>query len=739
MSNNPKLDAALRFARMGFRVHPLLPKSKMPALSGWKDKATTNENQIKHWWAEQPRYNPGILLTRENNILVVDVDAKNGGLQTYEYLLRRLLFPPTMTVVTPSGGFHLYYKFPHTRVQFKSYIGFAPGIDILMDRNVVVPPAELLDGEYKWDDERDPVSAPGWLVDMLEEPALRTRLSERVERGGRNNAINAFGFKMKHVYNLPDDSVCAAMMLAGLNSCVPPYPDLSDPGEVNEMLGTIGSVLRSEAHPEEINRERTLDEILQYEPLDAEGAVTRLIAVAGQRLRYWDDGRNHSWFHWNDVVWEETDRAIIQRYANIMGNMIVDIAERRLEAANTEKKKDDAALALWKWGRSFRDNKMVDELIKRAERHLPLRVKATDFDDNDWLLGTQNYVLDLSNRTWIKPDPTLMISKQIGTSYDPDAQCPLWQEFLLDIMSGDQEMVDYLQRAVGYTLTGSTEEQVLFMLVGEGANGKSVFLRVIGKLMGDYGTVAGFDTFDADTRRSIPDDLADLRGVRFVYATEREDEKRLAEGRVKLVTGEDSLKARKLYGEWFTFRPRFKVWLALNQLPRIVGDDEGIWRRLQVIDFRESYIGRADKQLADKLFAELPGILNWALDGLTEWRRQGLNPPARVKQNVAVYRSEMDVLGAFLEERTEDDPRGWVSEMTLYAAYKQWCKDNGHFAYSKTKFTRMMNNKGYERFRPKGIRSWKRLRLKEYDGPLQGSAPEEGYEIKIKNKNDQSS
>src|SRR5690606_34035060 len=133
----------------------------------------------------------------------------------------------------------------------------------------------------------------------------------------------------------------------------------------------------------------------------------------------------------------------------------------------------------------------------------------------------------------------------------------------------------------------------------------------------------------------------------------------------------------------------FKVWLALNQLPRIVGDDDGIWRRLQVIDFRENYIGREDRQLASKLFAELPGILNWALDGLTEWRRQGLNPPARVKQNVAVYRSEMDVLGASLEERTEDDPQGWVSEMTLYKAYKQWCEDNGHYSYSKTKFTRM--------------------------------------------------
>lgn len=733
-TNNPRLQAALEFARQGYRVHPLRPKSKKPLLSSWTDRATTDEDQIRRWWEDHPGANPGLYLTPERTTLVVDVDTKNGGDRVFAFLRRYLPFPPTMTTRTPSGGLHLYYTYPRGRVVAKDHIGFAPGIDVLMKRNVVIPPAETLDGVYRWEEgPRAAATAPGWLVDILEDPEGRAGLPTPVHQGGRNDALNEFGFRLRHHHRLRDETVKAAMLLAGLNSCTPVYP--GNDAEVAELEGTIRSVLESQGAEEPAQREETLHDVLMFSNLTDLGNLRRLKKLANDTLRYWDDGRNHSWFRWNETYWEETDASIIQMYAHMIAHELVSRAEAVLQEARLRGEEDPAAQALREWGRALENDAMVQRLIRTAEKDLDLRVAITDFDDNDWLAGTPTVTLNLAAGRigWKEPDPSLMISKRLGTSYDPDATCPAWDAFVHDVMSGDEEMVRYLQRAVGYSLTGSTQEQVMFLLVGSGANGKSVFLRVVNALAGDYGRVTGFETFDIDTKRSIPNDLAALRGARFVYATEREDERRMAEGRVKSVTGGDELEARRLYGEFFTFQPKFKVWLALNQLPVITGDDDGIWRRLQVVDFRESYIGREDKTLADRLLRELPGILNWALAGLADWHDQGLAPPARVIANTAQYRSDMDVMGLFVAECLQhtDNDQDLLDSNALYRRYQEWCASNGHHAYSKTKLTRRLKERfgDHRTTRYRGRTHWIGMQLTSLDDLLAVDDPTVDYEI----------
>lgn len=704
MEHNPRLEAALKYARMGFRVHPLRAKSKLPALKGWQDLATTDEMIIKEWWEKDPRDNPGVLLSPAQQVLVVDVDTKNGGDKTLEYLQQYLLFPPTMTVQTPSGGLHLYYRYPRRQVLPKDQIGFAPGIDLLINRNVVAAGAETEAGTYLFTDggDREPAFAPGWLTDLLEDPESRGRLEQVVREGGRNNELNRHGFRLKHVHGLDDDGVKAGMLFAGLNSCEPPYP--STPQEQEEMDKTLRSVLESEASTREDrpHEQDTLRHVLEHQTLDDEGNFYRLLKVSGNNLRFWRDGSNAIWYHWNGSFWEKTDRSIIQHYTTQINHELISLARARLRIARFEEREDQAAEDLLSWGYAMRNKSMIDRLIRYAEDAVEVAIDANAFDQNDYLIGAGAWVLRLADGKVeaIPPDPSLMISKQLGTDYDWDAKCPQWEQFVLDIMSGDQDMVRYLQRAVGYSLTGSTIEQVLFLFQGGGANGKSVFLRVIKALMGDYGDVTSFTTFDDDKRSNqIPADLAALQGVRFVYATEREDERNLAEGRVKMITGGDEISARHLYGDFFSFKPKFKVFLAVNTLPRILGDDDGIWRRIQVVDFRESYLGREDKHLADKLMTELPGILNWALEGLEDWHRQGLAPPARVKALTATYRTDQDILGLFLRDNVELNDEAltnsdmWVPAGELYDLYVAWCKENGHGTYSQTRLTRRLKER----------------------------------------------
>lgn len=749
VKGNKKLESALWFAKQGFYVHPLQPMSKRPILNGWRDMATTDPDVIIRWWKEYPDANPAINIRPEQNILVVDVDTKNGGDKTFGLLNELVTFPPTLTVRTPSGGLHLYYKYPSSRVRAKDLLGkLGPGIDVLINRSVVVPYAERIDGEYTfgaWDQKRreayedkdgarDVAHAPGWLVDLLNGEKWY-ELAAPVEKGDRNNAINLHGFTLRHHRGVKDEeTIRAAMLLAGLNSCEPPYP--GDDKEMRELRGTIGSVMSSELEPErEQHEEDSLEAVLQYAPFTDEGNLQRLrkwMEDKGKRLKYWKDGPSRRrWYRWNGNIWEPTDQNAIQREAILISHEIISIADWRIQRARVAKKKDNAAIKLRKWGLQLQNQSMINRLIKQAEGDDTLEFKREDLDRDPFLVAAQNCTLDLGpnpTRVYKESDPGYYITKQLGTSYVPDAKCPMWEKFVLDIMSGDEEMARYLQRAVGYTLTGSTREEALFMLVGRGANGKSVFLRVIGALMGDYGTTASFDTFDYQKHGSIPNDLAALRGARFVASSEREEGKALAEGRVKSVTGADEITARHLYGEFFTFKPTFKIWLAMNHLPRVVGDDDGIWRRIRVIDFRESFLGREDKTLGEKLLTELPGILNWALEGLQEWHRIGLSEPQRVRDNVANYRAEMDTLHGFLRDAVEftGNRNDSISGDDLYRRYRSWMKANGYFPKNKGQFTHSLKAKLAAQadipkdvhYRSGGKTRWRYFVLKDFDDVL---------------------
>ena len=321
-------------------------------------------------------------------------------------------------------------------------------------------------------------------------------------------------------------------------------------------------------------------------------------------------------------------------------------------------------------------------------------------------------LLDGTFRKHSESDYSTKCSKFI---FDPKAVCPTWDRFLLQIMNKDLELINYLQKVMGYALTADVSEQVLFILWGAGANGKSTFLNVILDLMGDYSGTTSSDTFMKGKSDGMSNDLARLRGLRLVSTSETEQGKRLSETLVKQATGQDKLMARFLYGEYFEFYPTFKIFMATNHKPTVKGNDYGIWRRIRLIPFTVTIPPEErDKDLFAKLKAENSGILNWLLRGCEMWRKEGLGSAESVEAATEEYRNDMDTVGQFIHDCfiVEATPITRVSNKELYEAYYRWCSRNNEKAISQKLLTLRLQEKGFVRKVSSGERYWKGFRLK---------------------------
>jgi putative DNA primase/helicase len=286
------------------------------------------------------------------------------------------------------------------------------------------------------------------------------------------------------------------------------------------------------------------------------------------------------------------------------------------------------------------------------------------------------------------------VTKLCPTRYDPAATCPAWDRFLGSIFTGDEELIGFIRRLLGYCLTGDTREHVLAVFYGHGGNGKSTFVEVsMGTLGPDYAGKVDQDLLLAKRGESHPTGKADLRGKRLMVANETADGRRLDEATVKELTGGDTVKARFMKQDFFQFAPTHKLVICSNYKPAVRGTDAGIWRRIRLVPFTARFWSpdepgqpgedrpdhlRADKGMKDRLLAEREGILAWMVRGTREWLAAGdLGTPAAVAAATVEYRQEEDMFGRFLQERCERDGLFRVRSSVLYAAFKTWCAVNG--------------------------------------------------------------
>ena len=300
-----------------------------------------------------------------------------------------------------------------------------------------------------------------------------------------------------------------------------------------------------------------------------------------------------------------------------------------------------------------------------------------------------------------------MLTKMANIEYDEKAECPNWQIFLESIFKNDKgetdyQVIDFMQRAIGYSLTGDISEQVMFFLFGGGRNGKSTFINTVQNLLGDYGRQTNSETFIKKSGDgSINNDIARLAGSRFVSAIESEDGQHLSESLVKQITGGERISARFLRQEFFEFMPEFKVFFTTNHKPIVKGIDEGIWRRIKLIPFTVTIPKeKIDKRLPEKLSAEMSGILNWAIEGCAKWQQDGLGEPKTISDATSKYKSEMDILDPFIEEKCFLNPLAKIEAKELFQEYTRWCLDEGEFVLKNRTFYRLLEGK--ELYRQRG-------------------------------------
>lgn len=436
------------------------------------------------------------------------------------------------------------------------------------------------------------------------------------------------------------------------------------------------------------------------------GNARRFIAQHGKEIRYchgWG-----KWLLWDGVRWIKDDTGGIYRKAK------GTVAKIYAEAANAVDSEERKSLA--KHATKSESESRIHAMVSLAESEPGIPIKPEQLDANPWFLNCLNGTIDLRTGELRPQRQEDLITKLVEVEYDIKAECPTWMDFLNRIFQKSSSLIVFLQKALGYSLTGDTREQVIFFLYGAGANGKSTLIDIMLSIMGDYALQTPTETLMHTERGGgISNDIARLKGARFVAAVEAGEGRRISEVLIKQLTGADTISARFLRQEFFEFKPECKIFLATNHKPAIKGTDHGIWRRIRLIPFAVTIPEEEqDKNLLDKLRAELPGILTWTIKGCLGWQQLGLGMPCEVKNAIENYRAEMDVIAGFIEECCHIAPYANVQASAIYEAYKKWCNENGEEAYVQRKFGGALSERGYHRERGTGGRwTWKGIGLIE--------------------------
>ena len=358
----------------------------------------------------------------------------------------------------------------------------------------------------------------------------------------------------------------------------------------------------------------------------------------------------------------------------------------------------------------------ITNMLSLAKAEPNISVSINQFDTDPWYLNCPNGILDLKRGTLIQHSLDQKVTKLTNTEYRYDSTPHLWLSFLSDITCGNQNLVDFIQKAVGYCLTGLTKEQCIFILYGSGENGKSTFVEVIRGIIGDYGAAANPCSFTYKQDRGPRNDLARLKDRRFVTAVETGEAGRLDEVMVKQITGNDTIVARFLYKEEFEFRPTWKIFLSTNHRPRIQGTDRAIWRRIRLLPFNAIFDkDKCDKDMFKKLLLEKEAIFAWAVEGCLRWQSEGLNPPPEIEKAVQQYRMDMNKFGAFISEKCYIHHEARTTIQDLYECYNVWCIENDENPLTKIAFNRKLidQNPSITRSKNDTIRVWKGLGLKK--------------------------
>jgi putative DNA primase/helicase len=463
--------------------------------------------------------------------------------------------------------------------------------------------------------------------------------------------------------------------------------------------GASGHYAPPERRKPDGNNSEKSDPVYLGEHLTDLGNARRFVRHQGKKFRFC---HAFGWLVWDGRRWRKDQTGAVERAAKKTVALIYE------EAANCEEKK--LREALFNHAERSESERRIAAMVSLAKSESEIALESSDLDQSEWLFNCQNGTVDLRTGELRPHDPSDLITKVVPIDFDPRAECPAWLSFLDTVLAGNDGLISFVQKAAGYSLTGSTREQVFFLLHGAGQNGKSTFVNALCEILGDYSQRTPTETLMAKrVDSSISNDLARLAGARFVAATEIDHGRRLAEGLVKQITGSDPITARFMHREFFEFNPTFKLWFAANHKPRISGND-AIMRRVRLIPFHVKIEG-VDRNFFEKLRAELSGILSWAVAGCITWQSDGLEPPAEIVAANEAYRQESDLIAQFLKDRCVLAPSAECLKGDFYEAFKKWAEEAGERPMSKRQLGRLMAERGFGEFKGHEGHVWRAIGL----------------------------
>ena len=370
-----------------------------------------------------------------------------------------------------------------------------------------------------------------------------------------------------------------------------------------------------------------------------------------------------------------------------------------------------------KWAKTSQNSGRIAAMLRFARSDLSIKSEALDSDI--WLLNCENGTLDLRTGELREHRREDYVTKLCPKAYDRSAIAHRFERFLNEVFDGDQGTIGFVRRYAGSSASGSTKDRAFVILWGAGKNGKTTFLELLRAVLGDYAKDTPITTVMQKDYEGVGNDVAALKGSRFVTASESEKGKKLAVAKIKKLVGSDTVSARFLYGEFFEFKPEMKLWIATNHKPVIEETADGIWDRVHLVPFRVRFDGdKADEDLGAKLGAEAAGVLAWIVRGCLEWQREGLNPPPAVLAATEQYREESDPLGIFFADCCVLHPEAEVPATRLHEAYIQWVLEVGEEPMKQKAFGAELGDRGFESARytsgpMKGRRSWRGIGLRD--------------------------
>jgi putative DNA primase/helicase len=705
------------YAVMGWRVFPChtivkgkctcgkgsecASPGKHPRTSQGVKNASNDVATIQAWREQWPESNWALACGRESGVVVIDIDPRHNGyesIEEYENARPEGNLPKTLRATSGGGGRHLIFKYPDGVTSVSNRQNWLPGVDIKADGGyIILPPSEHISGgKYSWDKDygwgkTNPLPMPADVLLAISKPtpggSTREGLSDTanildgVPEGKRDDILFRWACRLRRQHENDDDggrAAVTALVLHAAARSTPPFPEKEARAKVDQAFKQDHS-----------DSDLTL-ESYDIHPMTDVGNKERFIDMYESDILYVKGG---GWVRWTGIKWEDiSDQEILHMAEQVHTSITRDIS--RVDSTDTVRRKQLTA-----WRKVTQSTARIAAIEKTAQTDPRLLRDMSQFDAVPHLLACRDAVIDLRSGTTRSASPDDLITKTSPVLFKKEFDPSPWRRFLETVTDGDEELLEYLQLAAGYTLTGSNKNECLFIVSGPPASGKSTFMEALHEALGDYATTTQSDTLMYRHNRDAPkDEIARMAGVRYVGVSEIRSGESFNEVLIKQITGGDKITGRFLYRDTFQYRPQMKLWIGTNHEPST--SDKAMMRRLKRIVFPHTVpVEKRDPSLKEWVRDPDTGgraVLHWAVEGAAKWYEKGLDEPETVAKALKDYAADHDKFGHFLEEHvTSGNGSDVVDVQTAYQTYRGWAESAGERPLSKMQWLITMKERDW--------------------------------------------